>query len=266
MTSVSQALENSRIQNRKALIPYLTAGFPDQRLFASLLEEFIKIGADLLEIGIPFSDPLADGRSIQFSSQKALENGINVEKTFELLGTLGQVHRVPLILMSYCNPVFSYGLSRFTMNAKKVGVSGLIIPDMIPEEGRSVEKVCREHDLDLIYLLAPTSGAQRRKNIIKRSRGFVYLVSVTGVTGRRNELPGHLNSWIRQVKEQSPLPVCVGFGISNGQQARSISKVADGVIVGSAIIEIIRTGKSPKEIVKRTGKFIRSLREGMDSD
>jgi tryptophan synthase alpha chain len=266
MTSVSQAFKNSRMQNRKALVPYLTAGFPDQRLFVRLLREFVKMGADLLEIGIPFSDPLADGRSIQYSSQKALENGINVDKTFELLGTLDQGHKTPLILMSYYNPILSYGASRFARNAKKVGVAGLIIPDMIPEEGKTVEQVCRGNGLDLIYLLAPTSSSRRRKNIIKRSRGFVYLVSVTGVTGQRKELPAYLNSWIRQVKEESPLPVCVGFGISNGQQARSISKVADGVIVGSAIIEIVKKGKTSGQIIERTKKFMRSIREGMDSD
>jgi len=266
MISVSEAFENCRRQNQKALIPYLTAGFPDDELFVVLLKEFVKAGADLLEIGIPFSDPVADGKSIQYSSQKALENGITIEKTFQLLQAFEERHRIPLILMSYYNPIFAYGISRFARQAKKMGVSGLIIPDLIPEEGKSVERLCQRNGLDLIYLLAPTSTPPRRQMIIQRSRGFVYLVSVTGVTGERERLPSSLNSWIRQVKKKSRLPVCVGFGISNPQQAQSIASVADGVIVGSAIIEIIRNQSSPKVIIEKTKEFIHQLKERMNGE
>lgn len=266
MTSISEAFENCRTQSRKALIPFLTAGFPKGELFVTLLKEFIEAGVDLLEVGIPFSDPLADGRSIQYSSQKALENGINIEKTFEFLDAWDKIHKIPLILMSYYNLILSYGVSRFAKKAKQTGVSGLIIPDMIPEEGGLVERFCQRNELDLIYLLAPTSNSQRRKRIIKSSRGFVYLVSVTGVTGERKKLPTYLNSWIRQVKKESELPVCVGFGISNPQQAKSIAQVADGVIVGSAIIEIIRNQTSSRQIVQKTKKFIHDLRERMNNE
>jgi tryptophan synthase alpha chain len=266
MISISEAFENCRKANRKALIPYLTAGFPGGKLFVALLREFMDAGADLLEVGIPFSDPLADGRSIQYSSQKTLESGMNMQRTFELLDDLGNSGKIPLILMSYYNPILSYGLSRFARNAKKVGVGGLIIPDMIPEEGKSVERLCRSYGLDLVYLLAPTSNPQRRKKIIGRSRGFVYLVSVTGVTGQRERLPAYLNPWVRRVKKESTLPVCVGFGISDAQQARSISRVADGIIVGSAIIELIRRESRSAQMIKKTRRFIHDLREGMNHD
>ena len=247
------------------MMPYLTAGFPDEKTFAALVVGFMKAGADLIEIGVPFSDPVADGRSIQYSSQRALQNGINVDKIFRMLAELSKTGAVPFILMSYYNPILSYGMSRFTREAKAVGVSGLIIPDMIPEEGQDAEAICASEGIDLIYLLAPTSGIDRRKNIIKRSRGFVYLVSVTGVTGGRKHLPGSLNSWVRRVKKESPLPVCVGFGISTPGQAKSIANVADGVIVGRAIIDLIKGETDSGRAVRKACGFIRSLKKAMNT-
>jgi len=220
----------------------------------------------LIEIGIPFSDPVADGKSIQYSSQKALENGINIDRTFQLLSSPGCRLEIPLVLMTYYNPVLSYGLVTFAENAKRKGVNGLIIPDLIPEEGPAVEKTYKENGLDLIYLVAPTTEGRRRKKIIEKSRGFVYLVSVTGVTGKRKTLPATLNSFVRQVKKESILPVCVGFGISTPEQAKAVSQVADGVIMGSALVEIIRKEKSSSRIVRQARRFIRNLRERMDSE
>jgi tryptophan synthase alpha chain len=183
MISISEAFERCRTRKRKALIPFLTAGFPEEGLSLRLLREFIKAGADLFEIGIPFSDPVADGKSIQYSSQRALEGGMNIEKAFGLITAVKGAGQVPPIVMSYFNPILSFGVRRFVRKAREVGVRGLIIPDMIPEEGELVEMACRENEIDLVYLVAPTSGHSRRHTIVNRSRGFVYLVSVTGVTG-----------------------------------------------------------------------------------
>jgi len=263
MISIPEAFERCRVRGRKALIPYLTAGFPDEETFLSLVAEFASAGADLIEIGIPFSDPVADGKSIQYSSQQALRSGINVGKVLRMVRDLNQVNAIPLIIMTYYNPILSYGLAKFAGDAHAAGISGLIIPDMIPEEGKATEEICKANSIDLVYLLAPTSSADRRRTIISRSRGFVYLVSVTGGTGGRQRLPASVKTWVRKVKRESPLPVCVGFGISTPDQAKAVSSVADGVIVGSAIIDIIRNETDSGCIVERAGDFIRRLREGM---
>jgi len=263
--TISDAFAQCKQENRKALMPYLTAGYPDEQTFIKLLKEIIKAGADMVEIGIPFSDPLADGKTIQRSSQIALNKGTNINRIFMLLGELEDKYKVPLIIMSYYNPILQYGFSRFLKTSKSVGGRGLIIPDMIPDEGVNIEKDCRTAEVDLVYLLAPTSDNKRRQSIIKRSRGFVYLVSVAGVTGARKSLPIDLNRWISQVKEESRLPVCVGFGISGLVQAKSVAKVADGVIIGSAIIDIIKKSASSQKAVSDVSRFIATVRKGIDN-
>ncbi len=263
--SISSAFEELRKNNKKALMPYLTAGYPDAKTFILLLKEIIKAGADMVEIGIPFSDPLADGKTIQSSSQIALQNGTNIDEIFRQLGELEDRYKVPLIIMSYYNPVLQYGISKFLKKSKTAGGFGLLIPDMIPDEGIAIENKCRTSGVDLIYLLAPTSSALRRKLILKRSQGFIYLVSVAGVTGARKSLPGKLNRWITQIKKESCLPVCVGFGISDLTQAKSVARVADGVIIGSAIIDIIKKSSGSQEAVSNVGRFIGKIRKGMDN-
>ncbi len=262
--SLSNVFEKCRKDKRTALMPYLTAGYPDDKTFLKLLKEIIKAGADMIEIGVPFSDPLADGKTIQSSSQIALQKGININKIFEKLGELENRYKGPLILMSYYNPVLQYGLSKFLNRATSIGGRGLIIPDIIPEEGKIIEKSCQVSGVDLIYLLAPTSNIQRRRLILKRSQGFIYLVSVAGVTGARKELPAQLNRWIGRIKSESRLPVCVGFGISDLSQAKSVAKVADGVIMGSAIIDIIKKSSGSQEAVSNVGRFIGQIRKGID--
>jgi len=264
MISISETFRRCAAEKQKALIPFLTAGFPDEKTFVRLLDEFAHAGADMIEIGIPFSDPLADGPVIQAASQQALAAGMTTERTLQLLRNTNGNHQVPRIIMSYYNPIRAYGLPRFAKQARRAGVAGLIVPDLIWEEAREAEQVCREHGIDLIYLLARTSPSPRRKQIISRSRGFVYLVSVTGVTGARQTFSPGLQSWIGKVKKESPLPVCVGFGISNPDQARSISRSADGIIIGSAIIEIISRAGKHRRMVKDIGAFIHRIRQGID--
>jgi len=263
--SISNAFEKCRREKRKALMPYLTAGYPDDRTFIMLLKEIIKAGADMIEIGIPFSDPLADGKTIQSSSQIALRNGTNINRIFRQLSELANRYKVPLIIMSYYNPILQYGTSRFLKKSMSSGGRGLIIPDLIPDEGIAIENNCRAAGVDLIYLLAPTSNAQRRQLIIKRSQGFVYLVSVAGVTGARKRLPKSLNRWITQIKKESCLPVCVGFGISGLPQAKSVARVADGVIIGSAIIDIIKKSSGTQQAVLNVGRFISKTSKGLNN-
>jgi tryptophan synthase alpha chain len=261
MTLISEIFATCKSEKRAALMPFLTAGFPDQELFGRLLETIIRAGSDMVEIGIPFSDPLADGRSIQFSSHAALAAGTNLKNTIQLLGSMNNNNRVPLIMMSYYNPIIAFGLSGLACRAHDAGIGGLIVPDIIPEEGVELDATCEKNGIDRIYLLAPTSTAKRRGLIFQKSTGFVYLVSVTGVTGARRHLPRGLHDWIRRIKKESPLPVCVGFGISDYRQAKKISEVADGIIIGSAIVEIIRNSSGSRKILYEVEKFISQLKE-----
>jgi tryptophan synthase alpha chain len=265
MPSISETFEKCKQEQRKALMPFITSGYPDNRTFIKLLKEFDRSGADMIEVGIPFSDPMADGKTIQYSSQKALEKNVTLEKTFDMLDRISKLD-IPLIAMSYFNPIYAYGITKFMKRAHEVGVRGVIIPDLIPEEGARIEHASRDNMIDLIYLLAPTSSDKRKRLILNKSRGFVYLVSVAGVTGARKSLPPNLSAWIKQVKKDSRLPVSVGFGISNIVQARYVSQVADGVIIGSAIIDIIKSSFDSRKAVNKAGKFIRQLRKGLNHD
>lgn len=266
MNVIAQTLARCADKKRKALIPFLTAGFPEEKTFLQLLAAFGDTGADLVEIGIPFSDPLADGPVIQQASQHALEHGMTVGRTLRLLKSFNGTYPAPRILMSYFNPLRAYGLQRFAAHAQAAGISGLIVPDLIWEEGPEVERVCREHKIDLIYLLARTSPPQRRRQILRKSRGFVYLVSVTGVTGAKTSFSHSTLNWIRRVKQESTLPVCVGFGITTPAQARQVSRAADGVIVGSAIIDLIRRTGDTVRAVGRVRDFLHRIRKGIDHD
>lgn len=246
-------------------MPFITAGYPDEKTFIKLLYEFQTSGADMVEIGIPFSDPLADGKTIQYSSQQVLEQGTNLVSIFKQLSQLDLCFTLPIILMSYFNPIYHYGVDKFISRASSIGIKGLIIPDIIPEESGELESKCRKSNIDLIYLLAPTSNEKRTELILRKSRGFVYLVTIAGVTGARNKLPVQLLRWIKKIKKQSKVPVCAGFGISNKSQAATISQAADGVIIGSAIIDKIRKSAGSAQAVLETRKFIRQLRKGMDN-
>lgn len=261
--TLAEVFAQCAAQERRALIPYLTAGYPTETTFLATVKAFARAGADIIEIGLPFSDPLADGPTIQHSSQTALERGMTVERALNLLGQLSPEPLPPLVIMSYYNPLLQFGLAAFMARAAAVGVRGLIVPDIIVEEGRAVEQAAAAAGIDLVYLLAPTSSARRQAMVLRRSRGFVYLVSVTGVTGARAALPPGLNAWIKKVKKQSRVPVAVGFGISGPAAAQSVARVADGVVVGSAIIDKFKNGDRPAAQVERATTFLRSLQKAV---
>lgn len=247
-------------QGYKALIPYITIGYPDTAVTLKTVPLLVANGADIIELGIPFSDPLADGATIQESSYQALQNGVNTGTCLEVARKVRQQVEVPLVFMTYFNPVFNYGLDKFCQACVGAGIDGLIIPDLPPEEGVPMECATKEQGLDLIYLLSPNSTPERIKIVADKSRGYIYLVSVTGVTGARSSLPLSLEAFVSKVRNVASQPLCVGFGISKPEQAKQISRVADGVIVGSRLIQLMKTDPSLNSLQI----FIRELREAMD--
>jgi tryptophan synthase alpha chain len=214
-----------------------------------------------VELGIPFSDPLADGTTIQKASFCALENGVTPQLCLEVAEELSRKVNIPLVFMTYYNLVFSYGLEKFLSVCASSGISGLIIPDLPPEEGSELETATKRKGLDLIYLLAPTSTEERSRLVAERSRGFIYLVSVTGVTGAREKLPVDLASFVGRVKKLATQPLCVGFGISTPEQAKRVAQIADGVIIGSRIIQLMEANDN---FVSSVSSFIKELRQALD--
>ncbi len=244
----------------KALIPYVTVGYPSLEATLEIVPVLASSGCDIVELGIPFSDPLADGATIQKASFCALKNGVTPRLCLEIARQLSQKVDIPLVFMTYFNPVFSYGVEEFCTACNRAGIDGLIIPDLPPEEGSELEASTQKQGLDLIYLLAPTSTETRIRLVTQRSRGFIYLVSVTGVTGARDRLPADLEAFVGRVRQVATQPLCVGFGISTPEQASRVARIADGVIVGSRIVQYMEADDSLLSV----GNFIKGLRHVLD--
>jgi len=256
----------SRIQSvfkpgHKALIAYITVGYPDYESTLDIAAALAENGCDIIELGIPFSDPLADGATIQKSSYRSLLNGTTPQSCLEAAAEIRKRIDTPLAFMTYYNPVLNYGLDSFCRSCTEAGVNGLIVPDLPPEEGYELEKITRKHDLDLIYLLAPTSTDDRVEEVAERSRGFIYLVSLTGITGARDTLSPELEGFVTRVRQKTAKPLCVGFGISTPEQAGRVASVADGVIVGSRLIQVIEEDNTLASL----NTFVSSLRKALDS-
>ena len=243
---------------RAAFIPFIVAGDPDLKTTEALVLKMAECGADIVELGVPFSDPLADGATIQASSQRALKNGVNLKEIFRMAERLKGIS-TPLVLMTYFNPVFQHGLKSFAEDCRRNGIDGVIIPDLPPEEGGPWIREAKPSKVDTIFLLAPTSSTERIRLTNRYSRGFLYYVSITGVTGTRGKLPQELEAAIRQIKKYSQKPVAVGFGISTPEQIKEVSRIADGVIVGSAIVKLIEENREGSDLVNRVGDFVSSL-------
>jgi tryptophan synthase alpha chain len=243
-------------------MPYLTMGYPRRDSALALVPVLVEAGADLIELGIPFSDPLADGATIQATAQQALANGMTLSLCLEQAAALRrQGVEIPLVLMGYYNPIFQMGLDRFAHLATTAGIDGLIVPDLPPEEAGDLRSTLDARGIDSINLLSPTSDDERVRLVTAQTSGFAYLVSLTGVTGARDHLPAHLESFVARVRSTTDLPLAVGFGISTPAQAARVAHVADGVIVGSALLKAIGASKEPVEAARA---FIASLRAGMD--
>ncbi|MCJ7605247.1 MAG: tryptophan synthase subunit alpha [Dehalococcoidales bacterium] len=257
MSRISAAFQ----PGRKTLIAYITAGYPDIESTPRIAAALAECGCDIIELGIPFSDPLADGATIQNASFHALQNGATPGVCLDIAAEISRDTTTPLIFMTYYNPVLNYGLDAFCGECRRVGVDGLIVPDLPPEEGAELEGVTLRHDLDLIYLLSPTSTGDRITRIAARSRGFIYLVSLTGVTGARDSLPVELESFVGRVREKAGQPLAVGFGIATAEHARRVASVADGIIVGSRLIQLIEEDPSLSSL----RSFVTDLRDAIDS-
>jgi tryptophan synthase alpha chain len=244
---------------RKALIGYVTVGYPDLAATRQAAAILAGSGWDALELGIPFSDPMADGVTIQQASFEALKRGVTPADCLGMARDISRDVNIPLIFMGYFNPVMSYGVERFCQDAAKAGVGGLIIPDLTPDEGGLAEKSARQNGLDLVYLLAPNASEKRIRLIVRRSTGFIYLVSLTGVTGARQGVAVGLGDFISRVRRQARPPLCVGFGISNPEQAREVANMADGVIVGSRIVQIMGSGPGWENELEKMAREMRSV-------
>ena len=225
---------------QRALIPYLTAGFPTSDVSLETLRRVVAAGADFVEVGVPFSDPLADGPTIQRTTQAALEQGMTVARVLELVGKAAL--EVPVVIMTYLNPVMAYGVERFARDARAAGAAGVILTDLPAGADPAVEQVVRSSALDLIRLVAPTTDDRRLRTALETSTGFVYLISRLGVTGARDTVPSDLEQHVRRIRAVTPLPVAVGFGISTPAQAQAAARHADGVVVGSALMDALATG------------------------
>ncbi|MFQ5575395.1 MAG: tryptophan synthase subunit alpha [Anaerolineae bacterium] len=222
---------------KTAFMPYVPLGYPTVEDSLAVVRTVVEAGASLVELGVPFSDPLADGPTIQAATQTALKNGVTVARSLQLARRLrAEGITVPFLLMGYLNPFLAYGLDRLARDAAGAGISGFIIPDLPPEEAGEFDALCARHNLALVYFLAPTSPPERVALVCRKGRGFIYLVSLTGVTGAREELSAGLVPFIRRVRAAAGVPLAVGFGISTGQQAHRVAQHADGVIVGSALV------------------------------
>ena len=255
MTKIRQAFENG-----KAFIPFITCGDPDLETTAAAVRAAAENGADLIELGIPFSDPTAEGPVIQGANIRAIKGGVNTDKVFGLVRELRKDVKIPLVFMTYANVVFSYGAERFISTCAQTGIDGIILPDIPFEEKDEFLPVCRKYDVALISLIAPTSE-NRIGMIAKEAEGFIYLVSSLGVTGVRSEIKTDLSSIVSVIRENTDIPVAVGFGISTPQQAHDMAALSDGAIVGSAVVKLLeKYGKDAPEYI---GEYVRSMKRGV---
>jgi len=261
---IEKTLLGLKNQKEKALIVYITAGDPNLEATEELVYVIDKAGADIIELGIPFSDPLADGVTIQHASQRALKNEVNIPKILSTIKRIREKTSIPIALMGYYNPIYCYGLESLVMDSKKAGVDGFIVPDLPFEESKEFLSIAEKEELELISFLAPTSTAERIASIVQNTRGFIYCVSVTGVTGIRKEFSMKIAEMIKKIRLYTDLPLAVGFGISNPEQAQEASKYADAVIVGSAVVRLIEESEGDlTKMLPSVGIFVSSLKEGI---
>jgi len=260
MNRIDATFKKLKLAQKKAFIAFITAGFPDLATTEKLILELALNGVDIIELGIPFSDPVADGTMIQEASQWALErNKINLGDVLKLVKKVRAKTEIPICFMSYYNPIFVFGEERFLRQACVCGVDGMIIPDLPPEEGARFRNFSQKFGIDTINFIAPTTNPIRMKFIARIARGFIYYVSLTGVTGARKKMPADLSAQIKHVKRVTSKPVCVGFGVSSRAQVKLVSSISDGVIVGSVIIKKIKENIGKKDLVAEVGKFVREL-------
>ncbi|HEX8228316.1 MAG TPA: tryptophan synthase subunit alpha [Chloroflexia bacterium] len=247
--------------NEAALVAYVTVGYPSLDLTRRLVPIIARQGADLIELGVPFSDPMADGATVQRASHAALEQGVSLSDCLSVAAEARRTNEVPLLFMSYYNPIFKYGLDEFVRDCATFGVDGLIIPDLPPEEAGELKSACHVAGIDLIFLVAPTSTDERLQKVAELASGFVYCVSLTGVTGARSEVGEGLEAMLERVRRHTDLPLVVGFGISKPEHVARVSQAADGAVVGSALINVIESHPDEDEVILSVSEYIRDMKE-----
>ncbi len=254
---LTKAFEKARIRHKKAFIPYIMAGDPSLKKTEEIVLLLEECGADIVELGVPFTDPLADGPTIQRAAERALGKKVTLKRVIETVSSLRKRTDIPVVLMTYFNPIFKYGMEAFAFDAHTAGIDGVIIPDLPPDEEKGFIKSSHHRELDTIFLLAPTSTEDRVKLVAKASTGFIYYVSLTGITGLSIKIDSLMNTMINQIASISEKPVAVGFGIKTPAEAKKIANIADGVIVGSSIVKMIH------EDYKNLEEYLKSLREAI---
>lgn len=260
MNRIDRRFIELRKAHRKAFIAFITAGYPSLLVTERLVKALSAAGVDSIELGVPFSDPMSDGPVIQEASHDALKKGVSLRDILRLVKRVRKEVTAPLCLMTYYNPIFCFGERAFVRAAAAAGVDGVIIPDLPPDEGAAFVKLANQAHLDTILFIAPTTTTRRIKRIVKLARGFIYYVSLTGVTGIRRNLSGDIARNLKVIKKSTRKPVCVGFGVSDQRQVREIQRIADGVIVGSAIVKKIKENIGEKQLVQNVVRFVRHLK------
>ncbi len=263
MSRIEERFRVLRERGERAMVVFLTAGDPDLETTAALILAMAESGADVIEIGVPFSDPIADGPTIQRSSERGLASGATLRRILERVQRLRPKIEVPLVLMGYANPFYAMGEERFARDAASVGVDGVIVPDLPPEEGASFFAQLQHGGIDNVLLAAPTTTRERMKVIAEHTRGFLYYVSLTGVTSARAGLTAGIEEGVALAKEFTDLPVCVGFGISKPEHARAVGKFADGVVVGSAIVDLIEAAGSRDKAVDSVARYVAEMKAAL---
>jgi len=261
MSRIDDTFSELRRSGRGGLIPFITAGDPDLKTTELLLIELAKAGADIIEVGVPFSDPVADGKVIQRASERALKKGVTVSDTLRCILNAKQHVDVPIVLFSYLNPILKFGKDRLVNEAKQAGVDAVLVTDLIPEEAGGWFETFRNEGMDLIFLVAPTTSDERLARIAQQAGGFIYAVSRAGITGARNEMPRDAEPLVRRLRAVSDLPIAVGFGISTAEQVGEVWRFADAAVIGSVIVNQIEKLTDSPDLVNRVGDFARSLRK-----
>ncbi len=263
MNRIDKKFKKLREKNQAALVLYITAGDPDLKTTEKIILTLAEAGADLIELGVPFTDPTADGPTIQKASLRALKKPFGLEEIFAMVERVRKHSQVPLMLFSYYNPIFKFGEEKAASLGQEAGIDGMLVVDLPPEESYNLRNFCNKSRLCLVHLATPTSDAARLKLVAGASSGFIYYVSVTGITGARKELPKGITDHIAQIRKVSDLPIAVGFGVSSPAQAKMLAKIADGVVIGSALVSVVAKFGRSKNLLPALKKFVAPIKSAM---
>src|SRR5947207_1492121 len=259
LSRITETFTALKRDGKKGFIPFITAGDPDLQTTKDLIIELARAGAMLIELGIPFSDPMADGPVIQRASERALRHGFGIDDVLQIVSDARKETDVPIILFSYFNPLLQFGVEKLAREAKRAGVDGVLVTDLVPEEAGEFASVLRANDLDMIFLVAPTSTDKRLQMVAERASAFIYAVSRAGVTGQREEMSAEAEKLVNRVRRFSDLPIAVGFGISTPDHVRDVWRYADAAVVGSAIVGLIETSQHAPNLINQVGQFANKL-------